>query len=172
MILPFTAHGWLNTLHGVVVGGGYLVLLVLALVALLELRGGELTPEGTTLGERRLGMTVAAAAGLAWVAAVSGTWALSPWFHAHTPYGAATLLLARPSLSFWARWVIGSKLWVAWASVCCVSLAAVCGYRWRRRLAGEAALRRRLAGLLGGALVTAAYAGAVGALLAKLAPVR
>ena len=40
---------------------------------------------------------------------------------------AATALLARPSLAFWARWVVISKEWVAWASVGFVTLAALAG---------------------------------------------
>jgi len=172
VIIPFTAHGWLNTAHGVLFGGGYIVLLVLALVAVVWLRPTELTPSGLQLGEREVGVTVAAATAAAWVAVTTGTWGIYPWFRAAGPGSPAAVLLAHPSLAFWARWVIGSKLWVAWASVGCVTLAALAGYRWRRRLAAEGVLRRRLVGLLAAALLGATYAGAVGALLAKLAPVR
>jgi hypothetical protein len=171
VIIPFTGHGWLNTAHGVLFGGGYLVLLVLALLAVAGLHSRGLTASGLALGERYVGATVAAATVAAWVAVVTGTWGIYPWFRA-VPGGAASVLLARPSLAFWARWVIGSKEWVAWASVAFVTWAALAGFRWRGRLAAEPLLRRRLMGLLAVALVGAAYAGAVGTLLAKLAPVR
>jgi hypothetical protein len=171
LIVPFTGRGWLNTVHGVLFGGGYIVLLVLALLAVASLRPKDLTPSGLTLSERYVGLTVVAATVVAWVAVVTGTWGIYPWFRA-TPGGAASMLLARPSLAFWARWVIGSKEWVAWASVACITLAALVGFRWRKRLTAEALLRRRLVELLAVALLGAAYAGAVGTLLAKLAPVR
>ena len=171
MIVPFTAHSWLNTAHGIVFGGGYIVLIVLALVAVAWLQTGELTPFGRKLTERQVGMTVLAAAVMAWIAVASGTWGLYPWFR-DEPGGAAAALLARPSLAFWARWVVLSKAWVAWGSVGFATLAALAGYRWRTRLSAEGVLRRRLVALLAVALISASYAGAVGMLLAKLAPVR
>ena len=171
MIVPFTGHGWLNTAHGVLFGGGYIVLLALALLAVACLRPAHLTPSGLRLTERQVGVSVTAATVVAWIAVVTGTWGIYPWFRA-VPGGAASVLLAHPSLAFWARWVIASKEWVAWTSVAFVTAAALTGFRWRARLAGEALLRRRLLGLLVAAFLGAAYAGAVGTLLAKLAPVR
>ena len=172
MIVPFSLHSWLATTHGVLFGVGYLALLALALGAVAWLRPAELTPLGVTLTERQVGLLVTLAAAAAWVAVVSGTWGLYPWFRAAGPGGPATVLLAHPALSYWARWVVVSKEWVAWGSAAAVTAAALARYRWRARLSGSAALRRRLAGLLALALAGAAYAGAVGTLLAKLAPVR
>jgi hypothetical protein len=170
MIVPFSTHGWLATTHGVLFGVAYLLLLVLALGAVTWLRPAELTPLGLTLTERQLGLLVTAAAVLAWIAVISGTWGLYPWFRARDPGSPAESLLADPSLAYWARWVVVSKEWIAWGSAAVVTVAALARYRWRARLPGSVVLRRRLAGLLILALAGAAYAGVIGTLLAKLAP--
>ena len=172
MIIPFTVHGWLNTGHGVLFGGGYIVMLVLALMAVSWLRPAELQPAGVEATRRQVGMTLTVAAIAAWIAVITGTWGIYPWFRADTASSATSVLLARPSLAPWAGWIVLSKAWIAWASTALVTAAAIYGYRARARLAAEPRLRRHLKVLLAGALLCAAYAGAVGALLAKLAPVR
>jgi hypothetical protein len=172
VVIPFTARGWWNTAHGVVLGALYLVTLVLALVAVLLARETDLTAVGFASSLRQVRYGVVAAAALGWVTVVSGTWGIYPWFRAASPDSPRSLLLARASLAIWADWLVVSKEWVAWASVVLVTAAAIAGYRWRRRLESDAGARRRVAGLLGTALLCAGYAAAIGTLLAKLAPVR
>ncbi len=104
MIVPFTAHSWLNTAHGIVFGGGYIVLIVLALVAVAWLQTGELTPFGRKLTERQVGMTVLAAAVMAWIAVATGTWVSTP--------GSATSREERPQpCSRARRWRSGRAGW-------------------------------------------------------------
>lgn len=172
MIIPFTLRGWLTTGHGVLFGGGYIVLLVVALGAVTWLRPAELLPAGRESTRRQIGMTLAAAAAVAWITVITGTWGIYPWFRADAAESATSVLRARASLAPWGSWVVLSKAWIAWTSAGLTTLAAAAGFRWRRRLTSEPRLRRCLQGLLTAALVAAAYAGAVGTLLAKLAPVR
>ena len=96
MIVPFSLHSWLATTHGVLFGVGYLALLALALGAVAWLRPAELTPLGVTLTERQVGLLVTLAATAAWVAVVSGTWGLYPWFRAAGPGGPAAVLPGPP----------------------------------------------------------------------------
>jgi hypothetical protein len=172
VIIPFTARSWANTGHGILLGGGYLVLLVLALLAVSWLRSEELAPSGQKAAQQRLDVLATSAAAMAWATVVAGTWGIYPWFRSSAPASPSSTLQGDASLAFWGHEAIVSKGWVAWASAVLVTLAAVAAHRWRARLADDVRLRRRLAGVLGAALLTASYAAVVGTLLAKLAPVR
>ena len=130
MIIPFTLRGWLNTGHGVLFGGGYIVLLVLALMAVTWLRPAELRPAGRESTRRQVGMTLTAAAAVAWITVVTGTWGIYPWFRADTAGSATSLLLARRV----ARPLGGlgrplQRAWIAWTSTGLVTLAAAAGFR-------------------------------------------
>jgi hypothetical protein len=171
VVLRTGGHMWVNTLHGAVLGGLFLVLLVLALLSVWQLQPGELTDAGREAALRRARRTMIAALAVGWVAVLTGSFVVDVWFGARTATSPAALLRAQPGDAVWADTVLELKEVVSWASVIVLTVAVWLGLRRGGvALLAGAGGRRYVLALLGVTLACASVGGALGVLLTKLAP--
>jgi hypothetical protein len=114
----------------------------------------------------------------AWVAVISGTWIVYPWYRAATPKRASTLdayprsfLLADPQLAQWHLFGMEWKEHIGWLSPI---LATAVGYvviKYGHQLSAQKdSIRRALMVLFALAFITALISGVLGALINKVAP--
>lgn len=171
MINQFTEHGWWAALHGVVLGGAYLLALVLAIVTLPQLApSGGLTEQGA---QRRIlwlcrgGLIMVI---VAWSTVFLATIWVDAWFHLQGATSPEALLTARPSLAWWDEWAIEWKERVGWISAIFATTGWYVVVHERTLLVRRPAVRWGAVVLLGAALAFGALAALTGMLLAKLAP--
>lgn len=170
VVLRTGGHMWVNTLHGAVLGGLFLVLVVLSLLSVWQLRPGDLTDAGRAAALRRSRRTLVAALAVGWVAVLTGSFVVDVWFSAHTATSPAVLLRSQPGDAVWADTVLELKEVASWASVIVLTVAVWLGLRRGGGLLVAAAGRRYVLALLGVTLACASVGGALGVLLTKLAP--
>jgi hypothetical protein len=148
--------------HGLVIGGTFLLAFTGALVALYGLRSEYLTPEGIRdrVAQLRLGATAMAV--LAWATVLTGTWVLLPWYREDSPDSPQSRLLSDPDTRLWHEFADVWKTHVAYmAPIFATSGAA------RDRTARTVALVLLLA-----AFGVASVAAVVGSLVTRAAPIR
>ncbi len=168
VVQPFGGHTWWNTVHGALLGGLFLVSVLVTLLLVVQLRPRDLTPVGArhTMGWARLASGVMVAIG--WAAVITGSFAVDHWFLSPAADSPASLLVARGD----GGWVTAEhvKEWAAWISVLVASAAAVVVLRRGGQLLRGGRPRLFATVSLSVALVLASVAGALGVLLTKLAP--
>jgi hypothetical protein len=157
-------------LHGAVFGGLLFLGFVAAAAGLWNLDRAELTPAGVSARVRRLSNGLWAMAILAWLAALTGTWVVFPWYMEDPSLVPA--LLASPGTSAWQTFAMEWKSHVAWLAPMLLTTSAAVVSARGASLASDKTLRRVVVGALGLALATAAAAGTLGALITRVAPVR
>ena len=159
-------------LHGIVFGGLLLLGFSAAVGGLWSLRREHMADEGVTIRVRRLVNGLWALAGFAWIAVITGTWIIYPWY---TQEGGAQAALHRsPSTSGWDTFSMEWKAHLAWMAPVLVTAAAAVVGHFRDELAeaDRRPVRRALIALLAIAFVATAAAGVLGALVTKQAAVR
>lgn len=172
----FSDRSLLAMLHGLVLSGGALMLLVLALFSLRMIPGAD----GTAIADRNASvfawLTVAGAV-LLWLAVISGTYIVFPMYRATPPDGVSSLaaypralLLSSPD----TRWLHGFGMEVKehmpWIAAMLATAAAFVAARHRATIAGDAALRRMTGSLLMIALVLVSFVAVLGVFVNKVAP--
>ena len=173
----FSDRSLWTMLHGIVLSGGALTLLV---VALFAVRAMAATP-GTELPARQanafVGLLIGAAA-LLWLAVISGTYIVFPLYRAVPPEGAASLaaypralLLASADTRWLHAFGMEIKEHMPWIAAMLVTAAAVVARRCRATLLADAPLRRVLTVLLAIAIVLVSGVALLGVFVNKVAPV-
>jgi hypothetical protein len=163
-------------LHGVVLGGGALVLLVTALFALWAMRPAQ----GATVTERQssifVWLTIAIAA-LLWTSVISGTYVVFPMYRATPPEGVASLADYPRALlmsSADTRWLhafgMEIKEHMPWIAAMLATAAGVVSRRHRATVLADAGLRRIIGSLLGISLALVALVALLGTFVNKVAP--
>jgi hypothetical protein len=167
--------------HGMVLGGGFLLLFTGTLVGLWTLRPNWLTPSGARIIARLSAAAAWAMALLAFAAVLAGTYVVYPWYRAKPPPNATPdalshypkyLLLSRPGTSGWHEFGMEWKEHVAWLAPILATAVAYCLTRLGAGLVDHPRLRRVLLALLTISFFCAAVAGAMGALINKFAPMK
>ena len=158
-------------LHGILFGGLLLLGFSAAVGGLLSLRNEYLTGDGVAVRVRRLLNGLWTMSGLAWLAVITGTWVIYPWYAQDG--GAQATLLRSSDTSGWDSFGMEWKAHLAWAApILVTAAAAVVGY-FRDELARSERrdVRRALIALLAVAFFATAAAGVLGALITKQAGV-
>ena len=171
MIVDFTWRGWWTTLHGVVLGAGFLLLLIVTFTGLLQLRSAALTPEGVEVRLRRLRREMLVTAAVGWAAIALGTFVIDGWFNKHNAAGPFTIL----DSSGWWAWqerVMEWKERISWVSVLLTTLGVYLFFSYGRQIVHDRRARRLTLAPFTLALVAGSIAGVLGVLLAKLVPLR
>src|SRR6266511_1844725 len=132
-------------IHGIVLGGAFLLAFSGGLAGLYSLRSELVTPEGIRERMRRLTIGTTAMAGLLWLTVIVGTWVVYPWSREDIPSSPKSKLLA--------------------------TAAAFVVLYYRSDLVRNQFARRLAMGLLIAAFAAAVVAGVLGALITKEAPV-
>ncbi len=170
-----------TALHGMLLGAGFLLAFTGSFVSLWNLRAEWTTVAGRAVGIRWLLLGSWSMAILAWLTVIVGTFVIYPWYRAVPPAGTGPVLLASypkavlissPRTADWHEFGMEWKEHVGWLAPFFATAVAVVATRYRRVLANEAQMRRMMLVLLSAAFFSSAVAGAFGALINKMAPVR
>ena len=172
----FSDRSLWTMLHGLVLSGGALVLLVTALFSLRAMAAPDGTEVPARQSEAFAWLTVAAAA-LLWTAVLGGTYIVFPMYRATPPEGIASLADYPRALlmsSADTRWLhafgMEIKEHMPWIAAMVATAAAVVAHRHRATLLADAALRHVTAALLAIALVLVSFVALLGVFVNKVAP--
>lgn len=172
----FSDRSLWTMLHGLVLGGGALLLLVTALLSLRMLAWpeGAAVPERQSRGFAWLAMATAA---LLWMSVIVGTYIVFPMYRATPPEGLASLAAYPRALlisSADTRWLhafgMEIKEHVPWIAAMIATAAAFVARRHRATLLADRALRRITGALLAIVLVLVSGAALLGVFVNKVAP--
>src|SRR5579863_1977341 len=176
--MEITARGLWTMVHGMGFGALYLMACSGALVELYRRYRSPLGPEIKEADEKFLRIYLTAMAVIAWLAVLSGAYAIYPWYRAAPPPGTADLtlfpqrlLLSNPSTSAWHSVGMEWKEHVAWLVPISITMAAAVFSQYRRSLRIHRELRAAVFAFVWVSLLAAGVAGFFGAMLNKNAPV-
>jgi hypothetical protein len=172
----FSDRSLWTMLHGLVLSGGALALLVTALFFLRVMAA----PEGTPVPARQSGAfsgLVIAAAVLLWIAVLGGAYIVFPWYRATPPEGVASLaaypralLMSSPDTRWLHAFGMEIKEHMPWIAAMILTAAAFVARRHRATLLSDASLRRITGSLLVVALVLVSFVALMGVFVNKVAP--
>ena len=158
-------------IHGIVLGGAFLVAFAGGLAGFYSLRTEYVTEAGIAERTRRLVLGTGVMAALTWLTVIVGTWIVYPWYREDTPDSPRSRLLADPDTKDWHEFGMEWKEHVAWIAPMLATAAFVVAAYYGRDLVRNQPARRIAMTLFVGAFVVAAIVGLLGALITKKAPV-
>jgi hypothetical protein len=169
--MDLTTHEFWALVHGILLGGAFLLAFSGGLAGFYSLRPELVTERGISerLGRLRLG-TVAMAV-LTWATVIVGTWIVYPWYREDTPDSPRSKLLADPDTKDWHEFGMEWKEHIAWLAPMLATAAAFMVLYYRTDLVRNQLARRIAMGLFVAAFAVAVIAGLLGALITKKAPV-
>jgi hypothetical protein len=158
--------------HGLVIGGPFLLAFAAVLVSLHGLRSELLTAEGVSerVGQLRLAGGVMAL--MAWTIVVIGTWVLLPWYAEDDPDSPRSVLLSDPGTRQWHEFADVWKTHVAYMSPILATAAATLVVYYGRTLARDRSLRNLVFALFLAAFAVSSLAALIGSLVTRAAPLR
>jgi hypothetical protein len=158
--------------HGMAIGGPFLLAFTGALVALVGLRSDELTATGirARVVQLRIGASVLAV--MAWVIVLLGVWVLLPWYSEDTPDSPRSVLLSDPSTRQWHEFADVWKTHVAFMAPILATAAAALVHYYGAALARDRTARSVVLALFLGAFAVASIAALIGSLVTRAAPIR
>jgi hypothetical protein len=158
--------------HGIFLGGAFLVAFTGGLAGFYSLRPELLTERGVVERMRRLEWGTAGMAALMWLTVVAGTWIVYPWYREDVPESPRSTLLANPDTEDWHKFAMEWKEHVAWIAPMLATAAAFLVFYYRGSgLIKNPTARKIAMALFVTAFLVAVIAGVLGALITKKAPV-
>jgi hypothetical protein len=162
--------------HGIVLSGGALMGLGLAVFGLMAMRpaagGGVPNRHGRAMSIVLTATTVAL-----WLAVLVGTYVVFPQYRATPPSDAASLaaypramLLADPDTAWLHAFAMETKEHMPWIAAMLTTAAAFVATRYRLTMLGDARLRRMTLALVSIAFVLSSFVGILGIFVNKVAP--
>jgi hypothetical protein len=179
-LMSLTSKEFWGIIHGVVLGGLFLLAFAGGLAGLYSMRPEWLTTAGLRERTRRLDIGIWVMAVTAWLTVITGSYIVYVWYR--TAPGADITgdalrefpryyLLANESLAGWHTFAMEWKEHVAWFSPILATAVAYIVWKYRDELAFNLRLRNLSLLLFVVAFVTAGIAGLFGALITKAAPI-
>ena len=177
-------------IHGLILGTVYLLAFGGALAGLWSLRPGLITTAGVNERMRRLYVGFGAMAIAAWLTVITGTWIVYPWYREKLAGKTfeKCIGLERPSsvcsprdfilsnvsgdTEKWHEYGMEWKEHVAWAAPMLATSAFLLVLYYGPRLVSRRWLRMSVIIMLVGSFAAAVIAGAFGAFINKVAPIR
>lgn len=175
--MEITSRGLWTLIHGMGFGTLYLLACSGALVELWRRYSPAASATITTRDERFLRFYLLLMAALAWVAVLTGTYIIYPWYRAVPPAGASLagfpqrLLMSNPSTIGWHSLGMEWKEHVAWLVPIAITMAAAVALQYGRNLRRDPQLRNAILCFTAVSFLAAGIAGFFGAMLVKNAPV-
>jgi hypothetical protein len=166
----FTGPEWLTIIHGMLLGGLFVVALAGTLVGLSALRPGLLTPEGRVRLERALQATAGLALVAGWAVVLVGTLVIDPLFHGGSA-PPAHFLESYSGTVRWVTWAMPAKENLAWMSVILATATAMPLLTRSESMFTPTRARTVVLVLLSVALVFAGVAALLGVFLNKVGPI-
>ncbi|MBI4259203.1 MAG: hypothetical protein HY658_01435 [Actinobacteria bacterium] len=171
--MSLTDREWWAVIHGMGFGALFLLAFAGGLAGLYSLRPGLVTTRGIVERTRRLLLGTWGMAVAAWGTVITGTWIVYPWYRdAADPEAPRTLLLASEATANWHEFGMEWKEHVAWIAPILATVVAFGVTYYGRRLIEHQGVRRALMVTFVAAFAVAGVAGALGAFITKVAPVR
>jgi hypothetical protein len=166
-------------IHGMGFGTVYLLACSGAMVELWRCFRPAAAGQANSGSERFLKIYLVTMAALAWMAVLTGTYIVYPWYRAVPPPGTTSLsdfpqrlLLSSPSTAAWHSLGMEWKEHVAWLVPISITMAAAVLLRYGGSLRNHAYLRKVVLCFVAVSFLAAGVAGFFGAMLNKNAPVR
>jgi len=169
--MDLTSREFWALVHGIFLGGAFLVAFTGGLAGFYSLRPELLTEAGVGERMRRLQLGTAGMAVLMWLTVVVGTWVVYPWYREDVPESPRSTLLADVNTEEWHKFGMEWKEHVAWIAPMLATAAAFIVFYYRADLIKNQTARRIAMALFVGAFAIAVIAGVLGALITKKAPV-
>jgi hypothetical protein len=189
--MSFSDREWWGLIHGMGLGALFLLSFAGGLAGLYSLRPELITPEGVVERMRRLKAGVVTMAVAAWLTVITGTWIVYPWYREKIAgddlAGCAGLsipdaakcsprdfLLSDVSgdTADWHEFGMEWKEHIAWISPILATVVAFIVLYYGTNLIRHERVRRTALTLYVAAFGFAAVAGAFGAFITKVAPVK
>lgn len=172
----FSDRSILTMLHGLVLSGGALVLLVLALFSLRSIGPRDAIGDNDRNARTFVWVTIGAATVL-WLSVISGTYIVFPMYRAPAPEGVAALthypralLMSNPDTRWLHAFGMEIKEHVPWIAAMLATAAAFTAGRHRAKLFADPSLRRLTGFVLAVALVLVSVTALLGVFVNKVAP--
>lgn len=176
--MEITTRSLWTLVHGMGFGALYLLAGSGAIVLLYLRSSTEAQTHASPASDRFLGIYLAVMAALAWLAVLTGTYIIYPWYRAAPSKDTVnlgayprSLLLSHPATSQWHLIGMEWKEHVAWLVPIAITAAAFIAIKYARDLRNHPQLRSALLGFTAISLFAAGIAGFFGAMLDKNAPV-
>jgi hypothetical protein len=169
--MSLSRHEFWALVHGILLGGAFLLTFSGGLAGFYSLRPELVTEAGLGDRIRRLSIGTSAMAALTWLTVIVGTWVVYPWYRAKSPTSPKSLLLAHSNTKHWHEFAMEWKEHIAWIAPLLATTAAFMVLYYRADLLRNPLARRIAMSLFVGAFVCALVAGLLGALITKKAPV-
>lgn len=175
--MEITAREFWGLIHGMVLGGLYLLAFAGGLASLYSLRPEYMTIEGLRDRVRHLDAGTWIMAIVAWLTVITGTYIVYPWYRAKPPEGAdlryfpRSFLLSNEATELFHEFGMEWKEHVAWFAPILATAVAYVVWKYGDQLAEDERLRKAVTIFFVLAFVAAAIAGLLGALITKKAPV-
>lgn len=170
--MSFTTREWWTLIHGMGFGALFLLAFGGGLAGLYSLRPGLLTEAGVAERIKRLRVGVVAMAAAAWGTVITGTWIVYPWYREDIPSSPRSTLLADEATVDWHQFGMEWKEHVAWISPILATVVAFIVVYYGATLIRHDRVRKTAMTLFVLAFGFAAVAGAFGAFITKVAPVK
>ena len=158
--------------HGLVIGGPFLLGFTGGLVALAGLRSDHMTEAGIRSRVTQLRLSSSVMAAMGWAIVLIGTWVLLPWYGEDTPDSPKSILLSDPATRQWHEFADVWKTHVALLAPILATAAAALVVYYGHVLARDRTARNVVLGLLLGAFAVASLAALIGSLVTRAAPIR
>ena len=158
--------------HGMLIGGPFLLAFTGGLVALYGLRSEHLTAAGIRERVVQLRVGVTAMAVLAWATVLTGTWVLLPWYREDSSRSPQSQLLSDRDTRLWHEFADVWKTHVAFMSPILATAAASLVVYYGPSLARDRTARNLVLALFLAAFAIASLAALVGSLVTRVAPIR
>lgn len=158
--------------HGMLIGGPFLLAFTGGLVAVVSLRADHLTAQAIHERVARLRIGLCVLAALAWTIVLTGTWVLLPWYAEDSPRSPRSILLSDPRTRQWHEFADVWKTHVAFMAPILATAAAALVVYYGRAVARDRTVRTLVLSLFLGAFAVAGLAALIGSLVTRAAPIR
>lgn len=157
--------------HGLVIGGPFLLAFAAVLVSLHGLRAELLTAAGVRERVAQLRLAGGVMALMSWTIVAIGTWVLLPWYREDTPDSPRSILVSNPDTRQWHEFADVWKPHVAYMAPILATTAAALVVYYGRTLARDRTIRNLVLALFLGAFAVSSLAALIGSLVARAAPI-
>ncbi|MFI4973290.1 MAG: hypothetical protein ACHP84_01990 [Caulobacterales bacterium] len=176
--MEISTHDFLTMLHGMGFGALFMLAFSGALAEIYRMSAPG-ARDVSVREQRVLALYLSAMVILAWLTVFSGAYVIYPWYRAAPPPGVTDfthfprrLLLSSPKTSEWHNIGMEWKEHIAWVAPIAMTMVAYVAMKYRRSIAHHRDMRAAVLTFAVAAFLATGVAGAFGAFLDKVAPVR